>query len=270
VKGSCLNLSGTQVKRSGRTILDIDNLRISSGEFIGIIGANGAGKTTLLKLCCGLIKPSRGTIEFDNTDLAAMSIWSKSNLRKRIGYIPQATEYNSELPFTLREVVAMGRTSVKPLLSRLNRDDYEHIDYWIDKLGLTSRRNQTFRTLSGGEQQKALLARAMSQTPAVLMLDEPCSNLDFNWKYQITDIIDELYQSATGGHITVLMVSHETGLLPANCNRIILLREGRILADDVPEKVLKSDAIEEAYQCRIETVEIDGRKYTISKRYSNS
>jgi iron complex transport system ATP-binding protein len=270
MKGSCLNLSGTQVKRSGRTILDIDNLRIRSGEFIGIIGANGAGKTTLLKVCCGLIKPSRGTIEFDNTDLATLSSWSKSNLRKRIGYIPQATEYNSELPFTLREVVAMGRTSVKPLFSRLNRDDYEHIDYWIDKLGLTSRRNQTFRSLSGGEQQKALLARAMSQTPAILMLDEPCSNLDFNWKYQITDIIDELYRSATGGHITVLMVSHETGLLPAGCDRIVLLNEARILADDVPEKVLKSDAIEKAYQCQIETVEIDGRKYTISKKYSDS
>ena len=270
MEDNCLNLSGVQVRRSGRTILDIDNLRISSGEFIGIIGANGAGKTTLLKLCCGLIKPSRGTIEFDNTNLAALSNWSKSNLRKRIGYIPQATEYNSELPFTLREVVAMGRTSVRPLLSRLNRDDYEHIDYWINKLGLTSRRNQTFRTLSGGEQQKALLARAMSQAPAVLMLDEPCSNLDFNWKCQITDIIDKLHQSASGGHITILIVCHETNLLPANCNRIVLLCEGRVLADDVPKKVFKSDAIEKAYQCRIETVEIDGRKYTISKKYSDS
>ena len=263
--GICLNLSKTKVKRGGRTILDIDNLQIPSGAFVGVIGINGAGKTTLLKVCCGLIKPNEGKIKFDDTDLATISSWSKSNLRKHIGYIPQSTEYNAELPFTLREVVAMGRISVKPLLSQLNKEDDEHIDYWIDKLGLASRQNQTFRSLSGGEQQKVLIARAMSQEPAILMLDEPGLNLDFNWKYQITNIIDQLYRSASGGHITILMVSHETDLLPASCSRIVLLHEGQILADDVAEKVFASDALEKAYQCRIETVDVGGRKYTISK-----
>ena len=260
--GSCLHLSKIKVKRSGRTILDIDNLEIASGTFVGIIGTNGAGKTTLLKVCCGLIKPNRGAIRFDDTDLAALGVWGKSNLRKHIGYIPQATEYNAELPFTLREVVAMGRTSVRPLLSRLNRQDYELIDYWIDMLGLSGRRNQTFRSLSGGEQQKVLIARAMAQEPEILMLDEPCSNLDFNWKYQITEIIDKLYRQT---NITVLMVSHETSLLPPSCGRIVLLHEGRLIADDVPEKVFASDVLERAYQCRIETVDIGGRRYTASK-----
>ncbi len=260
--GSCLNLSNIKVKRSGRTILDIDNLQIPSGVFTGIIGTNGAGKTTLLKVCCGLIKPTRGMVEFDDTDLATLSHWGKTNLRKRIGYIPQATEYNAELPFTLREVVAMGRISVKALLSPLNRQDFEHIDYWIDKLGLAGRRNQTFRSLSGGEQQKVLIARAMSQEPAILMLDEPCSNLDFNWKQQITNIIDELYHQM---HMTVLMVSHETNLLPPSCGRIILLHEGRVLADGAAEEVFASDSLDTAYQCRIEIIDIGGRKYTISK-----
>jgi len=255
---SGLHLSKTKVKRGGRIILNIDNLHIPSGAFVGVIGVNGAGKTTLLKVCCGLIKPDQGTIKFDNTDLATLSSWSKSNLRKRIGYIPQATEYNAELPFTLREVVAMGLVSVKPLFSWLNKEDYEHIDHWIDKLGLTGRQNQTFRSLSGGEQQKVLIARAMVQAPAILMLDEPGSNLDFNWKYQITSIIDQLYQQT---HITVLMVSHETDLLPPSCSRIVLLHEGQILADDTVEKVFASDALERAYQCRVEIVDVGGRKY---------
>jgi len=94
------------------------------------------------------------------------------------------------------------------------------------------------------------------------MLDEPCSNLDFNWKYQITNIIDELYQQT---NITVLMISHETNLLPSSVNRIVLLHEGKILVDGTSEEVFKSDAIEKAYQCRIETLDIDGRKYTISR-----
>jgi len=260
--GSRLHLSDIEIKRSGRTILNIDNLRIASGEFVGVIGTNGAGKTTLLKVCCGLIKPNRGIIKLDDTDWAGLSSWTKSNLRKHIGYIPQTTEYNAELPFTLREVVAMGKTSVKPLFSRLNREDYEYVDYWIDRLGLADQRNQTFRSLSGGEQQKVLIARAMTQEPAILMLDEPCSNLDFNWKYQITNIIDELYQQMS---ITVLMISHETNLLPSSANRIILLHEGKILVDGISEEVFKSDAIEKAYQCRIETLDIDGRKYTICK-----
>lgn len=260
--GSCLHLSDIEIKRSGRTILNIDNLQIASGKFVGVIGTNGAGKTTLLKVCCGLIKPRRGIIKLDDTDWASVSNWTKSNLRKHIGYIPQTTEYNAELPFTLREVVTMGRTSVKPLFSRLNREDYKYVDYWIDRLGLAEQRNQTFRSLSGGEQQKVLIARAMTQEPAILMLDEPCSNLDFNWKYQITNIIDELYQQM---NITILMISHETNLLPSSANRIVLLHEGKILVDGTSEEVFKSDAVEKAYQCRIETLDIDGRKYTISK-----
>ena len=262
MKGSCLNLSNIEVRRSGRTILNIDGMQVQPGEFVGIIGTNGAGKTTLLRVCCGLIKPDQGTIKFDDIELTALSNWSKTNLRKRIGYIPQATEYNAELPFTLREIVAMGRTSIKPLFSWLTREDYERIDYWIDRLGLTDRRNQTFRSLSGGEQQKVLIARAMSQNPAILILDEPCSNLDFNWKHQITDIIAKLHQQS---HITILMVSHETELLPPACSRIILLHQGQLIADGIAEEVFASDALERAYQCRVETVNIGGRRYAVSR-----
>ena len=103
----------------------------------------------------------------------------------------------------------------------------------------------------------------MVQDPAILMLDEPGSNLDFNWKYQITSIIDQLYQQT---HITVLMVSHETDLLPPSCNRIVLMHEGQILIDDTADKVFASDALEKAYKCRIETFNISGRKYVISKK----
>jgi iron complex transport system ATP-binding protein len=260
--GARLSLSRVEVRWRGRIVLRIDDLKIPPGAFVGIVGTNGAGKTTLLKVCCGLIRPRRGRVRFDGVDLAGLSGWGRSNLRKRIGYIPQAAEFNAELPFTLREVVAMGRTSIKPMLARLGSDDYDIVDRWIEKLGLGERRNQTFRSLSGGEQQKALVARAMVQEPELLMLDEPCSNLDFNWRYQITEIVSELHRR---GGMTVLMVSHETSLLPAGCERMVLLHEGRLLADDRVEAVLMSRAFERAYRCRVATMNLAGRMYTVNK-----
>jgi len=260
--GECLSLSNVEVRWSGRTILAVKDMQVRQGEFVGIIGTNGAGKTTLLKVCCGLIKPTRGMVNLDGRDLSELSAWRKANLRKHIGYIPQAAEYNAELPFTLRELVAMGRTSVKPLLRRLNKEDYEIVDNWIERLGLSERRSQTFRSLSGGEQQKALIARAMAQDPEILMLDEPCSNLDFNWKYQITEIIEQLHRETK---VTVVMVSHETSLLPSGCERVVLLHEGNVLADGDIEEVLESEVLERAYQCRIEMLTLAGRRYTVNK-----
>jgi len=260
--GECLSLSDVEVRWSGRTILAVEDIQIRQGEFVGIIGTNGAGKTTLLKVCCGLIKPTRGMVNLDGHDLAELNAWRKANLRKHIGYIPQAAEYNAELPFTLRELVAMGRTSVKALLRRLNKEDYEIVDSWIERLDLSQRRSQTFRSLSGGEQQKALIARAMAQDPEILMLDEPCANLDFNWKYQITEIIEQLHRETK---VTVVMVSHETSLLPSGCERAVLLHEGNILADGDIEEVLESEVLERAYQCRIEMLKLAGRRYTVNK-----
>jgi iron complex transport system ATP-binding protein len=156
----------------------------------------------------------------------------------------------------------MGRTSVKALLTRLNKKDFEIIDTWIERLGLSDRRSQTFRSLSGGEQQKALIARAMTQDPEILMLDEPCSNLDFNWKHQITEIIEQLHRRS---NITVLMVSHETSLLPQGCKRVVLLNEGNILADGDIEEVLEPKVLEKAYECRVEMLKLAGRRYTVSK-----
>jgi iron complex transport system ATP-binding protein len=260
--GGRISLSNVEVRLNGRSILAVKDMQIRQGEFVGIIGTNGAGKTTFLKVCCGLIKPTRGMVELDGRDLARLNTWRKANVRKHIGYIPQAAEYNAELPFTLRELVSMGRASVKALLSPLNKSDYEIVDDWINRLALSDRRSQTFRSLSGGEQQKALIARAMAQDPEILMLDEPCSNLDFNWKYQITEIIEQLHSESK---ITILMVSHETNLLPEGCKRAVLLHEGNILADGDIEDVLKPNRLEKAYRCRIDILKLAGRRYTVNK-----
>jgi ABC-type cobalamin/Fe3+-siderophores transport system ATPase subunit len=256
-----LKADNVKVKRTGRVILDLNQLSVEEGEFVSVLGSNGAGKTTLLKLLCGLVKPNEGLAEFNGTNLSDVSEWGKTNLRKRIGYIPQQAEYNSELPFTLREIVSMGRTGARGLFGRESIQGGGLIDYWIERLGLADFSGQTFNTLSGGEQQKALLARAMVQQPDMLMLDEPCGNLDFHWKQQITDIISELHKE-TG--ITVVMVSHETELVPAGCRRVIIMNNGRIIADGGTEEVFNSGALEKAYGCKIKAVDIGGRKFAVT------
>jgi iron complex transport system ATP-binding protein len=260
-------LSDICVNRSGKTILNIQNLQIQSGQFINIIGTNGAGKTTLLKVLCALLKPSRGTIVFNKTPINKLNPWLKANMRKQIGYIPQAAEYNPELPFTAREIIAMGRTSVKPLLSRLDRSDFELVDVWIEKLGLSNQSKQTFRSLSGGEQQKVLIARAMVQRPLLLILDEPTSNLDFNWKLKISRIVQELHQQMK---LTVLMVSHELMSISTSAERTILLHKGNILADDSSENVLTSEIVRQVYDCEINVVKSERQKYVLSRELNTT
>ncbi len=255
-----LFLSGVRVCRGGRTILQVDNLEIPAGDFVGIVGPNGAGKTTLLKLCSGLVKPDAGVVRLAGSDLTRLSGWRQCHLRRQIGYIPQVTEYDAELPFTLREVVAMGRTSVRPLLTRLRAEDYRIVDRWIDAVGLHDRRDQTFRSLSGGEQQKALVARAMAQTPRILMLDEACANLDFDAKYQVSEIVESLYRQT---QVTVLMVSHETSILPRVCRRVVLLSQGHVRADGGMEQVLSPDGLRQVYREGLRVEEIAGRKYIV-------
>ena len=257
-----IELENVMVKRIRRKILDIDNLTIDSGQFVNLIGTNGAGKTTLLCVCCGLIRPNTGVVKLGGVDLASLGWWRKVNLRKKIGYIPQSAEFNAQLPFTVREIVSMGRTSVKPLCSPLSRRDYEIVDYWLEELGLAERRNQTFRSLSGGEQQKTLIARAMAQQPSVLMLDEPGANLDFNSKHRIISIVEQLHKKTS---ITVILVSHDADLLCAEADRTILLHRGKILADGRLSDVFESDLFEQAYGCKFKVLDFEGRKYVLSR-----
>ena len=255
-----LSLEGVKVIRSGRTILDISRLDIPPGQFVNLIGANGAGKTTLLKVLCGLLRPQSGVVTFGEVELTAMNGWKKSNLRKQIGYIPQAEQYNMQLPFTVREIVSMGRTSVKPLCVPLSASDYQMTDEWIARLGLSPQKHQTFRSLSGGEQQKVLIARAMVQNPRILMLDEPTSNLDLNWKSQIIEVVTRLHRQM---NLTILMISHEINALSPSAERTLLLDAGRILADGKTTDVFASQAVQRIYQCRIKQLTLEGKPYFI-------
>ena len=244
------------IRRGGKTLLHIDHWAVEQGHAIALIGANGAGKTTLLKACCGLIKPQAGRVGIEQTDWAKLSPWRRSLQRRLLGYVPQRTEFTTELPLTVTEVVTMGRVAVKGLGRRLKRQDRDWVRSWIDHLGLSAQANQTFRSLSGGEQQKVLFARAMVQKPRILMLDEPCANLDIGWKSRITALIETLHKET---QITLVMVCHEMSLIPACCHEVLLLDQGRAVVQGSLEEILQSPVMEQIYGCRLEGVTIQGR-----------
>lgn len=256
--GVSISLSDVTVRRSGRCILDIPHLAVEPGQFINLIGPNGAGKTTLLNVCCGLIAPCSGTVVLDGVALHTLSGWGRTRLRKRIGYVPQRAEYNAELPFTVREVAVMGRAARKPLGVPLMREDYAAADRWLDRLGLGDRGRQTFSSLSGGQQQKALIARAMAQEPQLLILDEPVASCDMGWTFQIIDLVTDL---ARQGGLTVILVSHEIQSLPLTADRTILLDNGHLAADDPTPEVLTSAALTAVYGCGVSMVQTEAAAY---------
>lgn len=251
------DLNNVTVKTHKRTILDIPTLKVPPGTMLGIVGTNGAGKTTLLNVLCGL-RRYRGNTSFSSQNWKKAGFFKRAAMRRTIGYVGQSAIYNSELPFTLLEVVLMARAGVRGLFKPLKSEDKKIARLWLDKLGLAHLENQKFGTLSGGEQQKALIARAMAQNPRVLLLDEPCSNLDFRWKYEISNIIENIYKQ---NDLSVIMVSHDISLLPACCQRIVLMSDGKIVMDGTCSDVLNSQNLSRAYGCPIKVDHIGNRTY---------
>ncbi len=255
-----VSLEQVQVQRGVKTLLQVDHWAVDQGQAVALIGVNGAGKTTLLKTCCGLIKPDRGRVMLNRVDWATLSPWQRSKQRRCLGYVPQRTEFAAELPLTVTEVVTMGRVAIKGLGRRLRHEDHNRVSHWIDRLGLDKQARQTFRSLSGGEQQKVLIARAMAREPDILMLDEPCANLDIGWKSRITSLIESLHQET---QITLIMVCHEMSLIPACCHEVLLLDQGRAIVQGPLEEVLQSPLMERVYGCHLERVVVDGRHYVV-------
>jgi ABC-type Mn2+/Zn2+ transport system ATPase subunit len=261
VSHPAIELLDVSVTRSKRPILHVPHLSVAAGDFLGIVGPNGAGKTTLLRVCTSLLLPDAGQVRILGTDPRQASAWSRSGIRRFIGYVPQSIEHKQDVPFTLGNVVSMGLYGRRGLLKTLKRQDRQKVAFWIDRLGLHPLAKRPYRSLSGGEQRKALIARAMVQDPKLLLLDEPGANLDLDWKEQLTQLIEQLFQSL---NLTVLLVSHETWQLPAACNRVALMKEGRIVRIGARQETLSREALSQLYGCPVETVIRGGRFHALS------
>lgn len=200
---AALQLDNLMVRAGRRTILSVASLRVERSELVGLLGPNGAGKSTLLRCLLGIQGHVRGEVAALGLDVRSLTSRNLAGLRRRIGYVPQLLPSRSEMPLTVREVVAIGRTGIAGLLHPLRREDWRTVDEWMERLGLTPLARQGFSEISGGEQRKTLIARAMVQQPEMLLLDEPTANLDLGWRERIVAIIEELYHAM---RLTVVLV----------------------------------------------------------------
>jgi iron complex transport system ATP-binding protein len=235
-----IDLKNVRVTAGGRAILNLERLQIEQGEVFAILGPNGAGKTTLLKTCLGFCRPNDGDVRVLGENVSGLGRWGLTRLRRRIGYVPQDLAARSEMPLTCREVVAIGRTGRARLFSRLGREDWREVDDWIDRLGLSALAEKGYGDLSGGEQRKTLIARAMVQEPEMLILDEPTAHLDLGWREQIVRTLQNLYGQSG---ITILLVCHELEVVPPCCNQLAILEGGRMTAVGRPTDVLTTERV---------------------------
>lgn len=239
-----ISIEELTVQFGRKLILSVDKLEVAHGELLGILGPNGAGKTTLLRCLLGMQRHAKGIVNIFGSDMNALDSRNKSLLRRRIGYVPQLLPVNSEMPLTVREIVSIGRTGISGLFGRLGSQDWNIVDEWIERLGLSSLANRGYGEISGGQQRKTLIARAMVQQPEILILDEPTANLDLRWRETIVKLIEDVYVL---GNLTVLLVCHELEVLPSKCRRIAILNDGRMLGDGLPETELSEQRIKFLY-----------------------
>ena len=233
-----MNISAKDIHLSygAREILKGVDIHSENGEFVGLIGPNGSGKSTLLKCIYRILKPNAGQIFLDEEELKAMSI--KKSARK-MGVVAQHNYYNFE--FTVREVVMMGRAPHKKALERDNAKDYEIVEEALKTVGMEGFAQRSFSTLSGGEQQRVILARALAQQTPCLILDEPTDHLDITHQLQLMRIVKNL-------SATVISAIHDLNIAAMFCDRIYALKEGRIIAQGTPREVLTEDFIRQVYQ----------------------
>ena len=233
-----------------KPVLDGVTFNIKQGEILGILGMNGCGKTTLLKNLNKNLEPETGTILLEDEDLEKMT---KRDIAQKVAVVPQGNEI--KFAFTVRDIVSMGRIPFLSTFSGESSDDLRIIDDAIRMTGLDDYRDRYINTMSGGERQRVIIARALAQTPKIILMDEPTLHLDINMQFEVLDLI---YKLSKEKGLTVVIVSHDLPLVARYCDRIIMLKDRKIFASGTPEEVLTTDNIREVFR-------VDGEMTTDSK-----
>ncbi|MCX7872757.1 MAG: ABC transporter ATP-binding protein [Verrucomicrobiae bacterium] len=243
-----------------RIAIDVAEFTVMRGEFIGLMGPNGAGKSTLLKILLGLQKKYDGDAKILGRNIDKLSKQELIHLRSCIGYVPQILPSRSQMPITAKEVISIGRAARAGLFKVLTKQDEELVDRWIEELGMTELAERPFSLLSGGEQRKVMIARAMVHEPELLLLDEPTANLDLGWREKIIETLDSLH-AKTG--ITILLVAHEVEVIPKRCSKVFLLEHGTIVACGKIEDVFTKERIRDLYGVNGKTISHGNRFYVL-------
>jgi iron complex transport system ATP-binding protein len=238
-----LDLIGLSVDIGKRRIVDAVDIAVPNRSFVGLLGPNGSGKSTILKSIYRVHRPSAGQILLDGVDLLATK---PKDVARRVAVVAQ--ESTVEFDFTVLEMVMIGRTPHKRAFDRDDEADRAVVFHAIERVGCEHLVDRSFNTLSGGEKQRVLVARAIAQGADHLILDEPTNHLDIRYQMEILELVSEL-------EVTVLAALHDLSLAALFCDSVYLLSDGLIVTGGTPASVITIETVRHAYGADVLIVE---------------
>lgn len=247
---SAVTLEAVSVRAAGKRLVDEVTFAVERGEWVSILGPNGAGKTTILRALAGLARCS-GRIVLAGEQAAALSPRAIARL---VALVPQQPVVPTEM--TVAEYVLLGRTPHLRALAQEGAADSGIAAAAIARLGLAALSRRRLGSLSGGEMQRALIARALAQEAPILLLDEPTASLDIGRQQEVLQLVEELRQEAG---LTVIAAMHDLTLAAQYGDRIILLDGGRVISEGGPAEVLSAEQVETLYGATVRLVFEEGR-----------
>ena len=219
------------------------SFHVPKRDFFIIIGPNGSGKTTLMKIISGILKPQNGELKILNRSIDQ---YHRKALARTIAFVPQMTF--ADFPFTVTEIVLMGRSPYLGMLGLEGENDLEIANQAIAFTGLENLAHRKLDQLSGGEQQRVFIARAICQEPDIILLDEPTASLDLAYQVRVMDLMEKL---KTEKGITIVMVSHDVNLAAMYADHLLLLHNGHVMCQGLPNEVITYQTLEAAYGCTL-------------------
>jgi iron complex transport system ATP-binding protein len=237
-----------------KPVMETLDLGIEAGTITAILGPNGAGKTTLLHLALGWLRPLQGQVQLYGRPLRE---YSRRELGQWMGLVPQSE--NTPFEYSLLEYVLLGRTPYLAPLAMPDAEDVQISSDMLEEVGLGKLHNRAMTSISGGERQLVLIARALAQQPKILLLDEPTSHLDLSNKGKLVHLLRQL--QARG--VTIIFTTHEPDVASALATHMVLMRKGEILNTGLAAKVMTGENLTNLYQMPIQVKKLDGKHVVI-------
>lgn len=238
-----LVLSNLSTAYTKTPILNGLNARVKPGEFIGLVGPNGSGKSCLLKTIAGLLAPHKGSVNLDDASIHGMGSKTRARL---MSYLAQ--DKSAQWPLPVYNMVALGRAPYRGTLGKLSEQDKRAVEYALGAAQCNDLRDRRFDHLSGGEQMRVHLARALAVDAPLLLADEPNTALDPYYQISLMDALSAQVKTGT----TVIASLHDLTLAKQFCTRIWVLHDGKLLKDDIPKDALNDDLLAKAFNVKRE------------------
>jgi len=252
----CIDVENLSVAYDSQKVLDNISFKVGYPEFITIIGPNGAGKTTLLKAITGIIKPISGIVR-----IFGINVYEKpGEARKYIGYVPQKERISLNIPIKVKDVVLMGLLAKMPPPRITSRKMIESMKNTLKTVNALELIDKRFNELSGGQQQKVLIARALVSNPKILILDEPFSGVDVESQGEILSFLDELKKKKK---VSILLVTHDVNPIVNFTDKILLLKN-KLIAYGTPMEVIREEVLLKVYGRCAKVIEKGGTCYAIT------